>query len=94
MEIQLENVEIDFDQLFSLLIICVFASGLISITEPLWFSYQFNEWADEFPGIQFAMSHMEGLRSFFLDLNYMELREKSNRLKKEYEEKQAQEKKK
>lgn len=79
-----DEVEIDFDQLFNLLIICIFASGLPTITEPLSYASYFDQYACDDNEIHFAMSHMEGLCAHLPKMNFKELREKSNKLKEQY----------
>lgn len=80
-----EDVEIDFDQLFNLLIVCIFASGLPTITKPLSYASFFDQYAYDNSEIHFAMTHMEGLSAHLPKMNFMELREKSNRLKEQYQ---------
>jgi hypothetical protein len=56
-------VEIDFDQIFALMIVCVLAAGIGAIVEVMAWSCAFREYAKEDPHVQYAMSHMEGLCS-------------------------------
>lgn len=79
-----EDIEIDFDQLFNLLIVCIFSSGLPTITEPLSYASYFDQYACGNNEIHFAMSHMEGLCAHLPKINFKELREKSNKLKEQY----------
>lgn len=87
-----EDVEIDFDQLFNLLIVCIFASGLPTITGPLSYASYFDQYACYNNEIHFAMSHMEGLCAHLPKMNFKELREKSNKLKEQYQKEEELEK--
>jgi hypothetical protein len=70
-------VEIDFDQMFVLMVICVLASGLSDILAPMRYSYSFAEFVRTDPCRQYAMSHMEGLCTHLAQLDYGALRKRS-----------------
>ncbi|OHT10452.1 hypothetical protein TRFO_20263 [Tritrichomonas foetus] len=80
------QVEIDFDQLFNLLIVCIFTSGLSDINQQMSYAHQFSEFVDD-PNLQFAMTHMEGLCMYFPRINFRKIREDSDRLVKENQKK-------
>lgn len=76
-------VDIDFDQLFVLMIICIFASGLRTITKPMAYAYSFKDYAGT-DGLKiYAMSHMEGLCMHFASLDWTSLRKRSEEIQRE-----------
>lgn len=76
------NVDIDFDQLFTLLMICIFTTGLSDITKPMCYSYSFKDDAAEMLTVQqvYAMSHMEGLCTHLAKIDYAGLSRKAKEL--------------
>ena len=78
------EIEVDFDQLFNLLIVCIFTSGLSDITKPMSYAHQFSEYVSD-PDLQFAMSHMEGLCSYFPTINFRKIRNDSMEIVKKHQ---------
>jgi hypothetical protein len=70
-------VELDFDQVFTLILVCIFASGLTELTQVMTYSFGFREFVKSDPHLQYAMSHMEGVCAHLGRLDYTELRKKS-----------------
>jgi hypothetical protein len=70
-------VEIDFDQMFVLMILVLLASGISEITLPMAWAATFREFAASDPHSQYAMSHMEGLCVHLAKMDYQDLRRKS-----------------
>jgi hypothetical protein len=66
-------VEIDFDQMFVLMILCVLALGMPDILGPMKWAYSFADFVRVDPQKQYAMSHMEGLCEHLEHLDYAEL---------------------
>jgi hypothetical protein len=77
-------VEIDFDQMFALMLVCIFTSGLSELPLAMTYSFNFREYAKADPHKQYAMSHMEGLCAHLNAIDYNELRKKSIQLQKDY----------
>jgi hypothetical protein len=73
-------VEIDFDQIFVLMMLCIFASGFKDILQPMAYACSFAEFVRGDPEKQYGMSHMEGLCAHLPGLNYAELARESARL--------------
>lgn len=70
-------IDIDFDQLFVLMLLCIFTSGLSEIVAPMMYSYSFREYIMDDYQIQYAMSHMEGLCQHIKNIDWNEIRRKS-----------------
>lgn len=70
-------IDIDFDQLFVLMLLCIFTSGLSEIVAPMIYSYNFREFIMDDYQIQYAMSHMEGLCQHIKNIDWNEIRRKS-----------------
>lgn len=77
-------IDIDFDQLFVLMLLCVFTSGLSEIVAPMIYSYSFREFIMEDYQIQYAMSHMEGLCQHIKNIDWNETRRKSFELQEKH----------
>jgi hypothetical protein len=77
-------VEIDFDQMFVLMILCLLTSGLYDILGPMQYAYAFAEFVKTDPCRQYAMSHMEGLCAHLAQLDYQDLRKRSLQLLETY----------
>jgi hypothetical protein len=73
-------VEIDFDQIFILMMLCIFASGFKDILQPMAYACCFAEFARGDVEKQYGMSHMEGLCAHLASLNYVELARDSTHL--------------
>jgi hypothetical protein len=76
-------VEIDFDQMFVLMILVVLAAGISEITLPMAWAATFREFAASDPHSQYAMSHMEGLCVHLAKIDYQDLRRKSLQLQRQ-----------
>jgi hypothetical protein len=73
-------VEIDFDQIFVLMILCVLTCGIPDILAPMRYAYSFARFLKTDPKKQYGMSHMEGLCAHLAQLDYAELRRQSHDL--------------
>ena len=71
---------LDFDQLFSYLIIIVFATLSPSITYGLTYAAGYANAIDNDPKMKYAMGHLQGLTAYIQQLNYYELEHKSSEL--------------
>jgi hypothetical protein len=76
-------VEIDFDQMFVLMILVLLAAGISEITLPMAWAATFREFAATDPHSQYAMSHMEGLCVHLAKINYQDLKKKSLQLQRQ-----------
>ncbi|KAH0796043.1 hypothetical protein GPJ56_000111 [Histomonas meleagridis] len=65
-----------FDELFSYMLVCVFAFGVDELLEMLEYCAQFSEYELKSSDRQFAMAHCEGLVQHIKKLNENELRKK------------------
>ena len=74
------NVEIDFDQLFVLMLICIFTSGLSEICAPMQYSSSFREYVMMDTTKVYAMSHMEGLCVHLVTMDYGDVRKRSAKI--------------
>lgn len=70
-------VGIDFDQLFVLMLICIFTTGIQDITKPMCYSFNFREYCSSDTKKVYAMSHMEGLCAYLVNVDYADLRKRS-----------------
>ena len=77
-------IDIDFDQLFVLMLLCIFTSGLNEIVAPMIYSYGFREFIMDDYQIQYAMSHMEGLCQHIKNIDWNETRRKSLELQEKH----------
>jgi hypothetical protein len=73
-------VEIDFDQIFVLMILCVLACGIPDILRPMKYASSFARFLKADPQKQYGMSHMEGLCAHLAYLDYAELTRQSHDL--------------
>ena len=75
---------LDFDQLFSYLIIIIFATLTPSITYALAYAASFREAVEDNDShMRYAMGHLEGITSYFQNINYVELERKTKKIVKE-----------
>jgi hypothetical protein len=72
-----EDVEIDFDSLFPILMICVFVFGIDEWMQVALYVISFNEHVSDDPQLQFAMTYLEGLVTQILALDKEDLRRKA-----------------
>jgi hypothetical protein len=72
-----EDVEIDFDSLFPILMIVVFAFGLDEWMKVALYTVAFNEQVVDDPQLQFAMTYLEGLLTQIIALDVEELNRKA-----------------
>jgi hypothetical protein len=76
--------EMDFDQIFVLMLVSILTSGLSELPLVMTYSFSFREFVKADAHKQYAMSHMEGLCAHLSRLDYTELRKKSNQLQECY----------
>ena len=76
-----EEVEIDFDSLFPVLMICVFAFGADEWLEIALYTMSFNEQVPEDPQLQFAMTYLEGLVTHIMALDPKALKKKASEMR-------------
>jgi hypothetical protein len=76
-------IEIDFDQMFVLMILVLLAAGISEITLPMAWAATFREFAASDPHSQYAMSHMEGLCVHLAKIDYQDLKKKSLQLQRQ-----------
>lgn len=79
-----DDVEIDFDSLFPILMICVFVFGVEEWMEVALYTISFNEQVDDDPQLQFSMTYLEGLVTHILAINDENLNIKSAELRKQW----------
>lgn len=76
-----EEVEIDFDSLFPVLMICVFTFGSDEWLEIALYTISFNEQVPEDPQLQFAMTYLEGLVTHIMALDPKVLKKKATEMR-------------
>lgn len=64
-----EDIDIGFDQLFAVLLVCVFAFGVSEILEVMMFSSSFLEYVDNNTHQQYAMTHFQGIIQFVRNID-------------------------
>ena len=79
-----EDVEIDFDSLFPLLIICVLTYGSDEWMQIALYTMSFSEYVDDDPQLQFAMTYLEGLVTQIMAIDVPILRKKAQDMKKKW----------
>ncbi|OHT07862.1 hypothetical protein TRFO_23811 [Tritrichomonas foetus] len=77
------NKEIDFDQLFGLLVVSIICCGISDILSPLKYACEFSEFSND-STIDYAMSHMEGLCEYFAKLDFIAIKKKSKKFEIEF----------
>ena len=78
--IRSEDVEIDFDSLFPILMICVFVFGIDEWMDVAIYTMFFNEVSND-SQIQFSMTYLEGLVTHITALDRKSLKEKAIKLR-------------
>ena len=78
-----EDIEIDFDSLFPVLMICVFVFGLDEWMTVALYTISFNEQTDD-PELQFAMTYLEGLVTHIMALDQTKLKAKAAQLREKW----------
>lgn len=73
------DVELDFDSLFTTLLICVFVSGLSPLLQVFAYAGSFSQYAAD-SKIQYALSHMDGLYAHISELDVSQLKNKTRAL--------------
>ena len=68
-----KRVDIDFDQLFSLILVCVFASGIQEILGPMTYCYGFREFMHSSYELDYAMSYLEAVCVHLSSLDFKAL---------------------
>jgi hypothetical protein len=81
-----EDVEVDFDSLFPILMIVVFAFGVDEWMKVALYTVAFNEQVAEDPQLQFAMTYLEGLVTQIITLDVAELNRNAADIRKVREE--------
>jgi hypothetical protein len=76
-----DDVEVDFDSLFPLLMICVFAFGVDEWIQVATYALSFMEYATADAELSFAMTYLEGLVTQIIALDYNELRRKAENMR-------------
>jgi hypothetical protein len=80
--IEREDIKIDFDLLFPILMICVFVFGVDEWMQVTMYAMSFNEYAeDDDVELKFGMTYLEGLVIHILPLNCEDLRKKAAKQK-------------
>ena len=79
-----KELVLDFDQLFTLLIVEVLATMLSNITLPMIYSSIFRESLTSEPKIMYAMGHLDGLATHLHTLDFKDLLKKSTELATQY----------
>jgi hypothetical protein len=74
---RVEDVEVDFDSLFPLIMICVFAFGIEEWMQVATYALSFMEHSTADAQLAFAMTYLEGLVTQILALDTQELRRKA-----------------
>jgi hypothetical protein len=72
-----EDIEIDFDSLFPVLMICVFAFGIDEWMQVATYTVSFSENTGTDPELQFAMTYLEGLVTHIIALDQDTLKRKA-----------------
>jgi len=75
-----KGFEIDFDQLFSLLLVCIFASGLKELPVLMEYAACFRDISCDDPHIQYSMGHLDGITTYLKQINIQALHKKSQKL--------------
>ena len=83
-----DDVEIDFDSLFPILMICVFAFGIDEWMTVALYTISFNEQVNDDPQLQFAMTYLEGLITHIMALDKKKLKEKSIQMRSKWADEQ------
>jgi hypothetical protein len=89
MGVSREDVEIDFDSLFPILMICVFAFGIDEWISVALYTMSFNNHVDDDPHLQFAMTYLEGLVTHIIALDPEALKRKAGELRKAWADDQS-----
>lgn len=79
-----DDVEIDFDSLFPILMICVFVFGVEEWMEIALYTISFNEQVDDDPKLQFSMTYLEGLVTHILSIDGDSLNKKATELRNQW----------
>jgi hypothetical protein len=84
-----EDVEIDFDSLFPILMICVFAFGIDEWMSVALYTMSFNDHVGDEPQLQFAMTYLEGLVTHIIAIDPEALRRRAGELRKAWADDQS-----
>jgi hypothetical protein len=84
-----EDIEIDFDSLFPLIMICVFTFGVGEWMNVAMYAISFSEHACDDAELQFAMTYLEGLVTQILALDFDELRSKGAEMRRAWADDQS-----
>ncbi|KAH0792645.1 hypothetical protein GPJ56_003479 [Histomonas meleagridis] len=84
-----EDVEIDFDSLFPILMICVFTFGVDEWMQVALYTCSFNEHVANDPQLQFSMTYLEGLITQIMAIDPVQLKKKATELRNQWVEEQS-----
>lgn len=83
-----EDVEIDFDSLFPILMICIFSFGQNEWMQVALYTMSFNEQVSDEPQLQFAMTYLEGLVTHIMALDMASLKKKAVEMRQQWADEQ------
>jgi hypothetical protein len=84
-----DDIEIDFDSLFPVLMICVFAFGIDEWIQVALYCVSFNDQVGEDPQLQFVMSYLEAVVTQILALDQDNLKRKAVAMRKAWADEQS-----
>jgi hypothetical protein len=83
------DIEIDFDSLFPVLMICVFAFGVDEWMRVALYTVSFSDFVSDDPELQFSMTYLEGLITHIIALDQDTLRRKAAEMRTVWADEQA-----
>jgi hypothetical protein len=84
-----EDIEIDFDSLFPVLMICVFVFGVDEWMRVALYTVSFGEHVGDDPQLQFAMSYLEALLTQIIALDRKALKQKAAEMRRAWADEQT-----
>jgi hypothetical protein len=82
--IRQEDIEIDFDSLFPVVMICIFVLGIDEWLQVASYTIAFNEHTADDPQLQFAMTYLEGIITQIVGLDVDNLQRLASELKQQH----------
>ena len=79
-----EDIEVDFDSLFPILVTCIFVFGIDEWMTIALYTISFNEQVNDDPQLQFAMTYLEGVVTQIISMDKQQLKHDSDRLVSEH----------
>lgn len=76
-----EDVEIDFDSLFPVLLISILTFGIDEWMQVALYTMSFNEFVHDDPQLQFAMTYLEGLVTQMLSIDMNKVKQKAHQIR-------------